>query len=110
MRIWGELENFVSAFFSGIFLCSVYLAIGKIREIIKHRLWLINIEDGIYWGMVFAYLFVQIYYTNNGAIRGYYVLGVVGGVIFLWKISRTFSKMWKNFVQCKKEKRVDKSK
>lgn len=110
MRIGGELENFASAFFSGVFLCSAYLAISKIREIIKHRLWLVNLEDGIYWSMAFTYLFVQIYHTNNGAIRGYYVLGVVGGVIFLWKISRIFSKLWIKFVHRKEEKRVDKSK
>lgn len=109
MKIWEELERFASAFFSGVFLCALYQLILTVRQMVKHKVWVANLEDVGYWIFAFLYLFVQIYNTNNGAIRGYYVLGVVGGVITLWKIFRYFTKLWKKFVQCRKQKRVDKS-
>lgn len=105
-----ELEHFISAFFSGIFLCAVYQMIRVIRLAVRHRTWMENLEDVCYWMFAFNYLFVQIYNTNNGAIRGYYVLGVVGGAVILWKTFHYFSDLWKKFVQQIKQKRVDKSK
>lgn len=110
VKIWEELELFASAFFSGIFLCAIYLLIVTIRQIVKHRMWAVNLEDASYWIFAFAYLFVQIYNTNNGAIRGYYILGIVGGALSLWKSFHYFVILWKKIVQQRKQKRVDKSK
>lgn len=87
---------------------TVYYTLGEIRQLIRHRPWLVNLEDGIYWGMALIYLFVQIYNTNNGVIRGYYVLGIVFGAVFSWKALRFFAKMWKKFIQSRKQKKVDK--
>lgn len=110
MKVIMEVEVFLSAAFSGIFLFSVYAAVGMLRKLKKHPLWLINLEDVCYWSVVLGYLFVQIYHTNNGIIRGYYVLGVVFGCASMWKISRFFAKKWKNFVHFRTKKSIDKSK
>lgn len=109
MRIWNELDVFLSAVFSGIFLVSFYMAINMLRKIIKHPLWVVNMEDILYWSVVLGYLFVQIYHTNNGIIRGYYVLGIVLGAVSMLKISTFFSKKWKKFVQSRAKKSIDKS-
>ena len=107
MKIAAELKVFLSAFFSGIFLSSLYMALGMLRKLWKHSLLIINLEDIIYWSVTCGYLFVQIYHTNNGIIRSYYVLGVVFGAWFMWKISRFFSEKWKKFVHSHKKKSVD---
>lgn len=110
VRIWQEVERFVSAFFSGVFLYTVYHAIENVRLLLRHKLWLISVEDALYWGMALIYLFVQIYDTNNGVIRGYYVLGIVFGASFAWKSLQIISKVWKKFIQSRKQKKVDKFK
>lgn len=110
MTIAGEIKVFLSAIFSGIFLYSFYQVIGMLRKAWKHRMFLTNLEDFVYWGVCFAYLIVQIYHTNNGIIRGYYALGIVFGAWFMWKTSLFISKWWKNFVQSRMKKRLDKMK
>lgn len=98
----------MSAFLSGVFLCAVYQLIVTIRQMVKHRGWLINLEDICYWIFAMVYLFVQNYNTNNGAIRGYYILGIVVGVVTSWKSFQYFSVLWKKFIQHRKQKKVDK--
>lgn len=108
MKISTELEIFFSAVFSGIFLFSVYFAVEMIRNLRSHPLWLINLEDVAYWSVAFGYLFVQIYHTNDGIIRGYYVLGLVLGAVISWKSFRILGEKWKKFVHSRKKKRLDK--
>lgn len=107
MMAISEVEKFFSAFLSGIFLVSLYMSMNMLRKIWKHSLLLINLEDFLYWSTTFVYLFVQIYYTNNGIIRCYYVLGVVLGAVFLWKIRCLISNRWKKIVHSRKKKTVD---
>ena len=107
MNLFTEVGIFISAMYSGSFLLSVYYLIEMIRKIIRHREWTINLEDIFFWIFSGGYLFVQIYHTNNGNIRLYYVLGLVLGALLSWKILRLFEKVWKKFVHFKKEKRVD---
>ena len=76
-----ECARFIRAILDGVLLTSAYLSLHILREIISHKLWMIHLEDAIYWCGVFAYLFVQIYYTNNGNLRWYDVLGIVLGMI-----------------------------
>ena len=108
MKIRIEVEVFLSALLSGIFLYAIYAAVEMLRKVKRHPLWLINLEDVCYWSVVLGYIFVQIYHTNNGIIRGYYVLGVVFGSVFMWKISSFFAKQWKKFVHFKPQKKIDK--
>lgn len=107
MNLFTEVRIFISAMYSGSFLLSVYYLIEMIRKMIRHREWTINLEDVLFWIFAGGYLFVQIYHTNNGNIRLYYVLGLVLGAVLSWKILRLFEKVWKKFVHFKKEKRVD---
>ena len=107
MSVSSEVKIFLSAFFSGIFLVSLYMVLNMLRKIYKHSMLWINLEDILYWSITFGYLFVQIYHTNNGMIRIYYVLGVVFGGAFVWKMCCHISKLWKKFVQSRRKKSVD---
>ena len=107
MNLSIELRIFGSAICSGVFLLSTYYLIIVIRNIIHHSQWMINLEDVFYWLLSGKYLFVQIYHTNNGNIRLYYVLGLVLGATLTWKTFQISRKMWNKFVHPEKEKSID---
>ena len=87
-----EGMSFVQAVFSGMFVYWVYFCIRKLRRIVPHNLVVISIEDGVFWLATSIYLFVQIYYTSNGSIRWYFVLGVVFGAIIIWRVQQYVDK------------------
>lgn len=107
MNLSTEVRIFISAIYSGSFLLSLYYLIELIRKMIRHKDMAINFEDILFWIFAGGYLFVQIYHTNNGNIRLYYVLGLVLGAALSLEILRILEKVWKKFVHFKKEKRVD---
>ena len=83
LGIEKEFLVFLHAIITGVFVTAVYLSLRVLRRIFRHALWVINIEDFIYWIFVSQYFFVQIYHTSNGEIRWYFVLGVVIGAILM---------------------------
>lgn len=78
-----EFLVFVHAVLCGVFVTSVYLALRVLRRLFGHLLWVIQLEDGIYWLFTTIYVFVQVYHTSDGIVRWHFVLGVVFGVILL---------------------------
>lgn len=105
-----ECARFVSAILDGVLVASTYLILYVFREIIPHKLWTIHIEDGLYWCGVTAYLFVQIYYTNNGNLRWYDVLGLVFGVIIMALILPKLKKISGKILRTNPEKELRNSK
>lgn len=79
----AEWMSFVQAFFSGMTVYWGYFCVRKFRRIFAHNLIAISIEDALFWMVTSIYLFVQIYYTSDGSIRWYFVLGVVLGVLII---------------------------
>ena len=94
-----ECARFISAILDGMAVASTYLSLHILREIIPHKLWVINLQDIIYWCGVSAYLFVQIYYTNNGNLRWFDVLGLVFGVIISCLVLKKIRKISRNFLR-----------
>lgn len=93
-----EIISFLIAIISGSIIRLCYQCISCFRGIVKHKLLLIEIEDILFWIGTAVYLFVQIYYTSNGSIRWYFVLGVVFGVLlstaFLRKMKKVLKKIY----------------
>lgn len=77
-----ELMVFVMAVISGAIVRLAYRCIACFRNIIRHNLAAIGIEDLIFWIGSAIYIFVQIYHTSDGSIRWHFVLGVVLGGSF----------------------------
>ncbi len=92
---------FFHAVLMGIVLFAGYQAREALGHLLPERRWRVHVGDILYWTGASFYLFVQIYYTNNGKIRWYSVLGLVFGTIFLKKIlsilQKTAKKMY-NYV------------
>lgn len=103
-----EFAVFNHAILTGIFLVSVYLGLRVLRRLVGHQLWMINLEDALYWIFTVGYLFVQIYHTSDGMIRWYFVLGLVIGALvmrFSAFLAKKIDKKISTFLQKKSGKR-----
>ena len=84
----------MQAALAGNLVYLVYLAIRVFRRILRHNLFWISVEDALFWIAVGFYLFLEIYQTNNGKVRWYFVLGVlVGGILthhIIMKITKKY--------------------
>ena len=74
-----ELEIFVHAVIAGMAVYGTYTLLRVIRRIVKHNLLSISIEDFLFWVGTSFYLFIEIYYTSDGSVRWFFILGVVLG-------------------------------
>lgn len=90
--IGREAAIFLYAFMTGSILFWVYQILSWFRKLIRHKLWVINLEDLLFWLGVSVYLFCQIYRTTYGEIRWYFILGVVLGSITACRITRFVGK------------------
>ena len=98
LGIEEEILCFLTAILSGGIVRIWYQCLICFRYIFKHKLIAIEIEDLLFWIGTAIYLFVQIYHTSNGSVRGYFVLGIVLGVLiftFFWrKIENKLKKIY----------------
>ena len=81
-EIRGELIIFLVSVPTGIMLRLAYQSMNVFRQLVVHSLFIIGIEDIIFWLGAALYVFVQIYHTSDGAIRWYFILGLVFGTVF----------------------------
>ncbi|MEF9839973.1 MAG: spore cortex biosynthesis protein YabQ [Lachnospiraceae bacterium] len=101
LSLLGELAILKTAFFAGMIVVAVYDCIRVFRRIVKHKLYVVAIEDFIFWVSTGIYLFIQIYKTSGGSIRWYFILGVgIGMIVFQW----IFYKAEKTYIKIKNSK------
>ncbi|MDU3181469.1 MAG: spore cortex biosynthesis protein YabQ [Lachnospiraceae bacterium] len=74
---------FVHAVIAGMVVYGTYTLLRVIRRIIRHNLISVSIEDFLFWVGTSFYLFIEIYYTSDGSVRWFFILGVVLGMVFL---------------------------
>lgn len=113
LGIGKEAGIFIHAGLSGLIVVMFYHCIQIIRRLIPHNWLAISIEDFLFWIGMSIYLFVQIYYTSDGSIRWFFVLGVVFGVISSLVLSSNIKKLHKKIYDKKakgEKKSVDKLK
>jgi len=83
--IW-ESGTFLYALWWGMVLAFQYDTIRIIRRIIRHRrVFMIAVEDVIYWIYVGIRIFIICFYVNSGIIRSFIVVGLVCGVVLYLK-------------------------
>lgn len=78
-----EMAIFVHAVIAGMVVYGTYTLLRVIRRIIRHNLISVSIEDFLFWVGTSFYLFIEIYYTSDGSVRWFFILGVVLGMVFL---------------------------
>ena len=97
MEVKEELIIFLLAVVSGGIVRLSYRFLHCVRQIVRHNLLAIEIEDFLFWIFSALFLFVQIYHTTSGSIRWHFVLGVVFGAVIsslaLWKAEKVYKKI-----------------
>ena len=120
MEVKEELIIFLLAVVSGGIVRLSYRFLHCVRQIVRHNLLAIEIEDFLFWIFSAMFLFVQIYHTTSGSIRWHFVLGVVFGAVIssfaLWKAEKVYKKIYTRnqkksfrFLAKKNKKRYQKS-
>lgn len=94
----GIEKEAVILFYAGLSGMVVFLGYQMLylfRRLVKHHAAVTGIEDLCYWIAVSIYLFRQMYKTTYGSIRGFFILGVVGGCLFAWSGKKLLQKVVK---------------
>lgn len=79
--IGNETAFFICACLTGIVVAFLYQIIRVFRKIVKHSVFFTNLEDFLYWILMSAYIFYQLYKTTYGSVRLFFALGIVFGWI-----------------------------
>ena len=99
LGIGAEAAVFLYAGLSGMTVMFGYDILVCLRKIIPHCSAAVSVEDLVFWAAVSIYLFRKMYATTYGAVRWFFILGVVCGVFLAYlagilckKISVKFKK------------------
>lgn len=72
----------VSFFAFGAFLIFVYDILRILRRLICHKIWLVAVEDILYWIGCALFIFLMLCQENEGMIRGFIMGAVLIGMLF----------------------------
>lgn len=85
----------------GIMLMILYDGFRLFRLLVKHRAWLIGVEDVIYWVFASFTVFGLFYLENDGALRFYMIGAVILGMILYDRmVSTNFFRVLKKAGRC----------
>ena len=89
--IYDEVRLFAVCLLLGIGLAFIYDIIRVFRRLFKHKDWLVDLEDLLYWIFTGWGVFETLFLFNRGALRGYAFLGLFLGVLlYTLTLSRIF--------------------
>lgn len=80
-NIVNEVTFFLHSFLLGIVITFVYDGFLILRRLIRHSIFLISLEDMIFWIACAIGVFYMLYEENNGILRWFAVFGATLGMI-----------------------------
>lgn len=80
-EILKEADVLLAAFLMGALLLLAYDMLRIIRRLVPHKIWLVGMEDIIFWIGSGIALFAMLYQENSGYIRGFVIGGVLLGML-----------------------------
>ena len=78
--VLGQLYFFLGAVWFGACLLLVYDGIRSFRIVFRHKLWIVSVEDVLYWIFVGFLCFRFLCWYNWGELRGFFFLGLIIGM------------------------------
>lgn len=94
MLIYDEVELFLVCFGLGMVLAFIYDMVRIFRMLFRHRDWLVDVEDLMFWLFTAWLVFRTLFIYNRGALRGYAFLGMFLGVmLYALTLSRILLKV-----------------
>ncbi len=85
-NIVNEITFLLHSFIMGIIITFVYDGFLILRRLIRHGMFLISLEDMIFWIACAIGVFYMLYEENNGILRWFAVFGAALGMI-VYKMS-----------------------
>ena len=79
--IFQELDFFTASVLLGAFLVLCYDGLRIFRQLARHGIFWISLEDFCYWVLTAFAVFAMLYQKNDGLIRGFAIGGVVFGML-----------------------------
>ncbi|MDE7207886.1 MAG: spore cortex biosynthesis protein YabQ, partial [Lachnospiraceae bacterium] len=76
-----DLDLWLVSIASGVCMAFAYDFLRLFRRLVRHRRFVVDIEDLLYWTLCFFASFTILYYANNGVIRFVAVLGAALGML-----------------------------
>lgn len=72
---------FLGAVASGAVLILVYDVLRILRQLLKHKQWVVAGEDILYWIGCALFVFIMLCKENDGMMRGFILLGLTIGML-----------------------------
>lgn len=92
-EIAGEVRFFLSAVLLGAAAAMVYDVIRVWRRFRRQTLFMVSVQDFIFWFILGIFGFRLIYYYNAGTLRFFALGGIfLGACIYVWTLGRVFVK------------------
>lgn len=76
-----ELQFFGMAVLRGAVILVLYDLLRIFRRVVPHGVWIVAVEDVLYWIGTALLVFQLLYRENDGAVRGYALLAVGLGML-----------------------------
>ncbi len=87
--VLGQIHIFLYAIAAGAFVAFLYDILRIKRRAIKTNVIIVSLEDILYWLITAIIIFLTVYNSNSGEIRGYIFIGNIAGVlIYLLLLSK----------------------
>ena len=90
MMVKNQIGILFYALVAGIVVAFIYDLFRIKRKVVKSNVIIIALEDLIYWIIASIVLFLSIYASNDGELRGFAVIGFFSGaLLYFLLLSRT---------------------
>ena len=87
--VLGQIHVFLYAIAAGAIVAFLYDILRIKRRAIKTNVIIVSLEDMLYWLITAIIIFLTVYNSNSGEIRGYIFIGNIAGVlIYLLLLSK----------------------
>ena len=87
--VLGQMHIFLCAIAAGAAVALLYDLLRIKRRAIKTNVIIVSLEDILYWLVSAIIIFLTVYNSNSGEIRGYIFMGNIAGVlIYLLLLSK----------------------
>ncbi len=107
LGIGTEGEIFLYAALAGITVLCAYNILMLFRRLIRHSASVTGAEDVIFWIGASVYIFCKMYDTTYGAIRWFFVIGLLCGAgaarLLIRLVSKILAKIEKSLEKYKKK-------
>ena len=82
--IYEEMTLLVACFFLGMILGLFYDGFRILRLFIRHKDWLVDVEDLVFWVVTAWLVFKTLFCYNQGILRAYAFLGIMIGLLLYY--------------------------